>query len=102
MLAQGKDDKSKRAKQIRRNAVRVRLPLDLRTRIRGTRVLLCTALVDMLCGQTLFFLVRDLQTRKESIFMQKNKSFVVIDIETTGLNSNPDVGEVNHIIEVAR
>jgi DNA polymerase-3 subunit alpha (Gram-positive type) len=33
-------------------------------------------------------------------FMQKDKSFVVIDIETTGLNSNPDVGEVNHIIEV--
>ena len=32
--------------------------------------------------------------------MQKDKSFVVIDIETTGLNSNPDVGEVNHIIEV--
>ena len=28
LLAQGKDDKSKRAKQIRRNAVRVRLPLD--------------------------------------------------------------------------
>ncbi len=33
--------------------------------------------------------------------MQKDKSFVVIDIETTGLNSNPDYGEVNHIIEVA-
>lgn len=33
--------------------------------------------------------------------MQKDKSFVVLDIETTGLNSNPDVGEVNHIIEVA-
>ena len=32
--------------------------------------------------------------------MQKDKSFVVIDIETTGLNSNPDYGEVNHIIEV--
>lgn len=32
--------------------------------------------------------------------MQKDKSFVVIDIETTGLNSNPDIGEVNHIIEV--
>ena len=32
--------------------------------------------------------------------MQIDKSFVVIDIETTGLNSNPDVGEVNHIIEV--
>ena len=32
--------------------------------------------------------------------MQKDKAFVVIDIETTGLNSNPDVGEVNHIIEV--
>lgn len=33
--------------------------------------------------------------------MQKDKSFVVIDIETTGLNSNPDYGEVDHIIEVA-
>ena len=32
--------------------------------------------------------------------MQKDKSFVVIDIETTGLNNNPNVGEVNHIIEV--
>lgn len=32
--------------------------------------------------------------------MQEDKSFVVIDIETTGLNSNPDYGEVNHIIEV--
>ena len=32
--------------------------------------------------------------------MLNNKSFVVIDIETTGLNSNPDYGEVNHIIEV--
>lgn len=32
--------------------------------------------------------------------MQKDKTFVVIDIETTGLNNNPDVGEVNHIIEV--
>ena len=32
--------------------------------------------------------------------MKKDKSFVVIDIETTGLNSNPDYGEVNHIIEV--
>lgn len=32
--------------------------------------------------------------------MQKDKAFVVIDIETTGLNSNPDYGEVNHIIEV--
>jgi DNA polymerase-3 subunit alpha (Gram-positive type) len=32
--------------------------------------------------------------------MEKDKSFVVIDIETTGFNSNPDVGEVNHIIEV--
>lgn len=32
--------------------------------------------------------------------MKKDKTFVVIDIETTGLNSNPDVGEVNHIIEV--
>ncbi len=32
--------------------------------------------------------------------MQKDKSFVVIDIETTGLNSNPDIGDVNHIIEV--
>ena len=32
--------------------------------------------------------------------MEKDKTFVVIDIETTGLNSNPDVGEVNHIIEV--
>lgn len=32
--------------------------------------------------------------------MQKDKSFVVIDIETTGLNSNPDAGEVNHIIEI--
>ena len=32
--------------------------------------------------------------------MFKDKSFVVIDIETTGLNSNPDYGEVNHIIEV--
>jgi len=32
--------------------------------------------------------------------MIKDKSFVVIDIETTGLNSNPDYGEVNHIIEV--
>ena len=32
--------------------------------------------------------------------MRKDKSFVVIDIETTGLNSNPDYGEVNHIIEV--
>ena len=32
--------------------------------------------------------------------MQKDKSFVIIDIETTGLNSNPDYGEVNHIIEV--
>ncbi len=32
--------------------------------------------------------------------MQKDKSFVVINIETTGLNSNPDYGEVNHIIEV--
>jgi len=28
ILAQGKDDKPKRAKQSRRNAVRVRLPLD--------------------------------------------------------------------------
>lgn len=33
--------------------------------------------------------------------MQKEKSFVVIDIETTGLNSNPNVGEVDHIIEVS-
>ncbi|MGN1062075.1 MAG: PolC-type DNA polymerase III, partial [Candidatus Scatosoma sp.] len=33
--------------------------------------------------------------------MQKDKTFVVIDIETTGLNSNPDYGEVDHIIEVA-
>lgn len=33
--------------------------------------------------------------------MQKDKSFVVIDIETTGLNSNPNRGEVDHIIEVA-
>lgn len=33
--------------------------------------------------------------------MQKDKTFVVIDIETTGLNSNPDYGEVNHIIEVS-
>ena len=32
--------------------------------------------------------------------MLNNKSFVVIDLETTGLNSNPDEGEVNHIIEV--
>lgn len=32
--------------------------------------------------------------------MDKDKTFVVIDIETTGLNSNPDYGEVNHIIEV--
>lgn len=32
--------------------------------------------------------------------MQKDKLFVIIDIETTGLNSNPDYGEVNHIIEV--
>ena len=32
--------------------------------------------------------------------MEKDKTFVVIDIETTGLNRNPDVGEVNHIIEV--
>lgn len=32
--------------------------------------------------------------------MLKDKSFVVIDIETTGLNSNPNVGEVDHIIEV--
>ena len=32
--------------------------------------------------------------------MKKDKTFVVIDIETTGLNNNPDVGEVNHIIEV--
>lgn len=32
--------------------------------------------------------------------MFKDKSFVVVDIETTGLNSNPDYGEVNHIIEV--
>ena len=32
--------------------------------------------------------------------MFKDKSFVVIDIETTGLNSNPDYGGVNHIIEV--
>ena len=32
--------------------------------------------------------------------MQEDKSFVIIDIETTGLNRNPDVGEVNHIIEV--
>ena len=33
--------------------------------------------------------------------MQIDKSFVVIDIETTGLNSNPNVGEVDHIIEVS-
>ena len=33
--------------------------------------------------------------------MQKDKSFVVIDIETTGLNSNPNYGEVDFIIEVA-
>lgn len=33
--------------------------------------------------------------------MLKDKSFVVIDIETTGLNSNPDYGKVDHIIEVA-
>lgn len=32
--------------------------------------------------------------------MIKVNSFVVIDIETTGLNSNPNYGEVNHIIEV--
>lgn len=32
--------------------------------------------------------------------MNKDKTFVVIDIETTGLNNNPDVGEVNRIIEV--
>lgn len=32
--------------------------------------------------------------------MEKDKTFVVIDIETTGLNYNPDYGEVNHIIEV--
>lgn len=32
--------------------------------------------------------------------MQKDKLFVIIDIETTGLNSNPDYGEVNHIIEI--
>lgn len=32
--------------------------------------------------------------------MEKDRTFVVIDIETTGLNSNPDYGEVNHIIEV--
>lgn len=32
--------------------------------------------------------------------MQKDKAFVVIDIETTGINSNPDVGDENHIIEV--
>lgn len=32
--------------------------------------------------------------------MEKDKTFAVIDIETTGLNSNPDYGEVNHIIEV--
>ncbi|MBR2376370.1 MAG: 3'-5' exonuclease [Clostridia bacterium] len=32
--------------------------------------------------------------------MEKDRTFIVIDIETTGLNSNPDYGEVNHIIEV--
>lgn len=33
--------------------------------------------------------------------MIKEKTFVVIDIETTGLNNNPEAGEVAHIIEVA-
>ncbi len=33
--------------------------------------------------------------------MIKEKTFVVIDIETTGLSSNPEKGEVAHIIEVA-
>lgn len=33
--------------------------------------------------------------------MIKEKTFVVVDIETTGLNSNPENGEVAHIIEVA-
>lgn len=33
--------------------------------------------------------------------MIKEKTFVVIDIETTGLNSNPANGEVAHILEVA-
>ena len=33
--------------------------------------------------------------------MIKEKTFVVVDIETTGLNSNPEEGEVAHIIEVA-
>ena len=32
--------------------------------------------------------------------MQKDKSFVVIDIETTGLNSDPQKGKVDYIIEV--
>lgn len=32
--------------------------------------------------------------------MEQTRTFVVIDIETTGLNSNPDYGDVNHIIEV--
>ena len=31
----------------------------------------------------------------------KEKTFVVVDIETTGLNRNPEDGEVGHIIEVA-
>lgn len=32
--------------------------------------------------------------------MFKDKSFAIIDIETTGLNSKPEYGEINHIIEV--
>lgn len=33
--------------------------------------------------------------------MIKEKTFVVVDIETTGLNSHPEDGEVAHILEVA-